>query len=60
MRVVSLLPSATEIVAALGCGEQLVGISHECDFEHIVDRPWSRGAIHGAALPSAQIDAWYA
>ena len=31
-RIVSLLPSATEIVCALGCGEQLVGRSHECDF----------------------------
>ena len=31
-RIVSLLPSATEIVCALGAGDQLVGISHECDF----------------------------
>jgi iron complex transport system substrate-binding protein len=31
MRIVSLLPSTTEIVHALGCGEQLVGRSHECD-----------------------------
>jgi iron complex transport system substrate-binding protein len=31
VRVVSLLPSATEIVCALGAGEQLVGVSHECD-----------------------------
>jgi len=31
-RVISLLPSATEIVHALGCGAQLVGRSHECDF----------------------------
>jgi iron complex transport system substrate-binding protein len=31
-RVVSLLPSATEIVCALGAGPDLVGISHECDF----------------------------
>jgi iron complex transport system substrate-binding protein len=32
MRVVSLLPSATEIVYALGHGDSLVGVSHECDF----------------------------
>jgi iron complex transport system substrate-binding protein len=32
MRVVTLLPAATEIVAALGAGSRLVGISHECDF----------------------------
>ena len=31
-RIVSLLPSATEIVCALGAGEDLVGRSHECDF----------------------------
>jgi iron complex transport system substrate-binding protein len=32
MRIVSLLPSCTEIVCALGCAERLVGRSHECDF----------------------------
>lgn len=32
MRIVTLLPAATEIVAALGASDQLVGISHECDF----------------------------
>ncbi len=32
MRVVSLLPAATEIVAALGALGRLVGVSHECDF----------------------------
>ena len=31
-RIVSLLPSATEIVFALGLGDQVVGVSHECDF----------------------------
>jgi iron complex transport system substrate-binding protein len=32
MRIVSLLPSATEILFALGLGDQVVGVSHECDF----------------------------
>ena len=32
MRVVSFLPSATEIVAALGHADAIVGVSHECDF----------------------------
>ena len=32
MRIVSLLPSATEILYALGLGEALVGVSHECNF----------------------------
>jgi iron complex transport system substrate-binding protein len=37
-RIVSLLPSATEIVCALGFEDQLVGRSHECDFPHSVTR----------------------
>src|SRR5439155_24150711 len=32
MRVISLLPAATEIVAALGAGGRLVGVTHECDY----------------------------
>jgi iron complex transport system substrate-binding protein len=48
MRIVSLLPSATEMVCAVGAMEELVGISHECDFpEGVRDRP---------ALTSARID----
>ena len=31
MRIVSLLPSATEIVCELGLGDDLVGVTHECD-----------------------------
>ena len=32
MRICSLLPSATEMVYALGLGDQLVGVSHTCDY----------------------------
>ena len=32
MRIVSLLPSATETLFALGLGDEVVGVSHECDF----------------------------
>jgi iron complex transport system substrate-binding protein len=32
MRIVSLLPSATEILCAIGAGDDLVGVTHECDF----------------------------
>src|SRR5258708_40230473 len=32
MKIVSFLPSATEMVYALGLGDQLVGVTHECDF----------------------------
>jgi len=40
LRVVSLLPSATELVCAVGAEAALVGISHECDFPpSIRDRP---------------------
>src|SRR5262245_11152023 len=39
-RIVSLLPSATEIVAALGFADALVGRSHECDYpEEVEDLP---------------------
>lgn len=38
MRIVSLLPSATEIVCALGLRDQLVGVTHECDWPADVTR----------------------
>ena len=38
MRIVSLLPSATEIVYALGLGDELVGRTHECDYPPEVER----------------------
>ena len=57
MRVVSLLPAATEIVAALGAGGQLVGVSHQCDFPPAV-RSLPRVTRSGVdpALPSGVID----
>jgi iron complex transport system substrate-binding protein len=60
VRVVSLLPAATEIVAALGQTDRLVGVSHECDFPDEVNaKPRvTRCAIHDAGLPSAEIDGW--
>lgn len=37
LKIVSLLPSATEIVCALGLEENIVGITHECDFPKSVE-----------------------
>ncbi|MBX9653667.1 cobalamin-binding protein [bacterium] len=38
MRIVSLLPSATEIICEIGLGESLVGVTHECDYPEWVSR----------------------
>lgn len=60
MRVVSLLPAATEIVAALGQLDALVGVSHECDFPPAVNaRPRvTHCPIHGTGLASDAVDRW--
>ncbi len=57
MRIVSLLPSATEILALLGLDRYLVGVSHECDYPPAVRHLPSvtRSKIH-SGLPSIQID----
>lgn len=58
LRIVSLLPSATEIVAALGLTNAIVGRSHECDYpSEIQDRPVCTEAQLNSEQPSAQIDA---
>jgi iron complex transport system substrate-binding protein len=52
-RIVSLLPSATEIVCAVGAEAELVGVSHECDFPaSVAGRPVltrSRVDIHASS-----------
>jgi iron complex transport system substrate-binding protein len=58
MRIVSLLPSATEIVCALGLGDELVGVTHECDhpaFVRGLPKVTTTSIPHDAT--SGQIDA---
>ncbi len=59
MRIVSLLPSATEIVCLLGLGDRLVGVSHECDFPAaaVAGLPRVTESLIPADATSAQIDA---
>lgn len=58
-RIVSLLPSATEIVCALGLEEALVGVTHECDYppEVAAGRPaLTASRISHQTMTSAEID----
>jgi iron complex transport system substrate-binding protein len=59
-RIVSLLPAATEIAAALGLIDQVVGVSHECDFPYEANqRPRvTHCPVHDAGLTSRGVDAW--
>jgi iron complex transport system substrate-binding protein len=58
MKIVSLLPSATEIVCALGLEENLVGITHECDFPaSVAGRPaLTASRILHETMSSREID----
>jgi iron complex transport system substrate-binding protein len=56
MRIVSLLPSATETLCALGLANQLVGVSHACDYPpEIVNRPHLTTSVLRDDLPSQEI-----
>jgi iron complex transport system substrate-binding protein len=57
-RIVSLVPNATEILFALGAGDDVVGVSHECDYPEAAR---TRRILTGSALrpgmTAAEIDA---
>jgi iron complex transport system substrate-binding protein len=56
-RIVSLLPSSTEICFALGLGDRVVGVSHECDFpSEASGRPVLTSPKVDAHATSAEID----
>jgi iron complex transport system substrate-binding protein len=56
LRIVSLIPSATEIVAALGLENVIVGRSHECDYPpEIKDLPVCTAARLNSEAPSKEI-----
>ena len=59
MRICSLLPSSTEIICALGLEDQLVGVSHACDYPEVVTRKpvVSRSVREITHLASGEIDA---
>jgi len=59
-RIVSLLPAATEIAAALGLMNRIVGVSHECDFPRDANkRPRVTCCpVHDAGLTSREVDEW--
>jgi iron complex transport system substrate-binding protein len=58
MRIVSLLPSTTEIVCALGLEDALVGITHECDYPpSVVNKPrLTSSRISHETMTSKEID----
>jgi iron complex transport system substrate-binding protein len=58
VRVVSLLPSATEMVCFAGAGEALVGVTHECDYPAGVEKlPHLTSSKIDQRMTSAEIDA---
>jgi iron complex transport system substrate-binding protein len=57
MRIVSLLPSATEIICSLGFAESLVGVSHECDYPaEVLELPKVTTSLIPEAASSREID----
>jgi iron complex transport system substrate-binding protein len=58
MRIVSLVPHATELLFALGLGDDVVGVTHECDFPEPATRlPRVTRDVLPAGLTAGEIDA---
>ena len=58
MRIVSLVPHATELLFALGLGDQVVGVTHECNFpDGALDLPQVTRDVLEAGLAPGAIDA---
>jgi iron complex transport system substrate-binding protein len=57
MRIASLVPSATEMLFALGLGERVVAVTHECDYPPGVEQlPHLTRSVIGEGLDAAEID----
>jgi iron complex transport system substrate-binding protein len=58
MRILSLVPNGTEILFAIGAGDSVVGVSHECDYpEAARHRPILTGSALRPGMSAAEVDA---
>lgn len=57
IKIVSLLPSATETICALGLADSLLAVTHECDYPAAArEKPWITRSRLPAGLTSGEID----
>src|SRR6476469_1633956 len=57
MRIASLVPSSTELLFALGLGDSVVAVTHECDYpQQAADRPHLTRSVIPEGLSAAEID----
>jgi iron complex transport system substrate-binding protein len=57
VRIVSLVPSATELLFALGVGDEVTAVTHECDYpREVLELPKVTRDVIGRGLPPDEID----
>jgi len=57
MRIVSLVPSATEMLFALGVGDEVTAVTHECDYPpEVLELPKITRDVIGPGLPPGEMD----